>query len=55
MRLMNVYKLHKVKLVWVKGHAGHPLNERCDRLAVAASKDKSNWKIDTVFEVEENK
>lgn len=55
MRLMNVYKLHKVKLVWVKGHAGHPLNERCDRLAVAASKDMANWKIDTVFEVEENK
>ena len=25
------------KLVWVKGHAGHPENERCDRLAVAES------------------
>jgi ribonuclease HI len=23
-----------VKFVWVKGHAGHPENERCDRLAV---------------------
>jgi len=52
-RLMNVYKLHQVKLVWVKGHAGHPLNERCDRLAVAAAKDKANWKIDSVFELEE--
>ena len=38
MRLMQSYKLHDVKLVWVKGHAGHALNERCDKLAVAASK-----------------
>jgi ribonuclease HI len=55
LRLMSVYKLHNVRLVWVKGHAGHPLNERCDRLAVAASKDKANWKIDSVFEIEEGK
>ena len=27
---------HEVTFVWVKGHAGHPYNERCDRLAVAA-------------------
>ncbi|TDQ81765.1 ribonuclease HI [Sphingobacterium yanglingense] len=52
LRLMQSYKIHEVKLVWVKGHAGHPLNERCDRLAVAASKDKPNWKIDSVFEME---
>ncbi|HRM80710.1 MAG TPA: ribonuclease HI, partial [Gemmiger qucibialis] len=25
-------------IVWVKGHAGHPENERCDRLAVEQSK-----------------
>lgn len=25
---------HKVKFNWVKGHNGHPYNERCDRLAV---------------------
>ncbi|WP_156307683.1 ribonuclease HI [Sphingobacterium endophyticum] len=55
MRLMNAYKLHQVKLVWVKGHAGHPLNERCDQLAVNASKDKANWKIDSVFEAEMQK
>lgn len=52
LRLLDSYKLHSVKLVWVKGHSGHPLNERCDQLAVAASKDKANWKIDTVFEQE---
>lgn len=55
LRLMNLYKHHHVKLVWVKGHAGHPLNERCDQLAVKASKDKANWKIDSVFEMEESK
>ena len=27
---------HNIELIWVKGHAGHPENERCDRLAVAA-------------------
>ena len=54
-RLMALHKLHKVKLVWVKGHAGHPLNERCDQLAVKASKDKTCWKIDSVYEMEESK
>ncbi len=29
---------HVVKTVWVKGHAGHPENERCDKLAVAAAR-----------------
>ena len=28
---------HKVEIVWVRGHNGHPENERCDRLAVAQS------------------
>ena len=28
---------YKPKFVWVKGHAGHPENERCDQLAVAAA------------------
>lgn len=35
-RLLELMKIHKVNLIWVKGHAGHPDNERCDRLAVAA-------------------
>lgn len=52
LRFLAVYKLHTVKFVWIKGHAGHPENERCDELAVIASKDKQNWKIDSVFEVE---
>ena len=33
--LLNLLNLHEVELNWVKGHAGHPENERCDKLAVA--------------------
>ena len=36
MRFLNVYKKHRVAFHWIKGHAGHPENERCDALAVAA-------------------
>lgn len=31
--LLRLCKLHSVNFVWVKGHAGHPYNERCDRMA----------------------
>ena len=34
-RLLPLLERHRVEFVWVKGHAGHPENERCDRLAVA--------------------
>ena len=33
-RLLELCDVHKVTINWVKGHAGHPENERCDRLAV---------------------
>lgn len=33
--LLNLCEKHEVKIVWVKGHDGHPENERCDKLAVA--------------------
>ncbi len=36
-RFLNIYPKHNVKFVWVKGHAGHAMNERCDELAVAAA------------------
>lgn len=32
--LLSLLDKHEVKIVWVKGHAGHPENERCDALAV---------------------
>lgn len=37
-RLLEAKKEHDVEFIWVKGHAGHEYNERCDSLAVAASK-----------------
>lgn len=37
-RFLLSYRKHKVKLLWVKGHAGDAMNERCDVLAVAAAK-----------------
>ena len=35
-RFLLVYRRHRVVFHWLKGHAGHPENERCDALAVAA-------------------
>jgi ribonuclease HI len=34
-QLLPLLARHDVTFNWVKGHAGHPENERCDRLAVA--------------------
>lgn len=31
--LLNLSEVHKLSITWVKGHAGHPYNERCDKLA----------------------
>ena len=35
-KLLALTEYHEMEYHWVKGHAGHPENERCDRLAVAA-------------------
>ena len=35
-RLLPLLKAHNVSFNWIKGHSGHPENERCDALAVAA-------------------
>ena len=32
-KLLDLLEIHKVTFVWVKGHDGHPYNERCDKLA----------------------
>lgn len=37
-QLVELLSKHTVHIKWVKGHAGHPENERCDSLAVAAIK-----------------
>jgi len=44
-----LYKNHRVKFIWVKGHDGNPLNERCDELAVDAALSP-DLKVDQGFE-----
>ena len=34
-RILELDDYHEIEYIWVKGHAGNPNNERCDRLAVA--------------------
>ena len=48
-RFLLIYPKHNVKFQWVKGHAGNPLNERCDRLAFAAA-SQENLNVDRWFE-----
>ena len=45
-RLLEAKKPHDVKFIWVKGHAGHPGNERCDILATTAA-DGDNLLVDS--------
>ena len=35
--MLKLLAIHKVNIVWVRGHNGHPYNERCDKLAVEQS------------------
>lgn len=37
--LLSLLSIHSVELIWLKGHNGHPQNERCDKLAVEAIKE----------------
>lgn len=54
LRYLELSKIHRINFVWVRGHNGHPENERCDQLAVAASRQK-DLLIDSVFEAENAK
>ena len=36
--LLREFDRHRVHFTWIRGHAGHPYNERCDRLAVEQSR-----------------
>ncbi|MFP4474331.1 MAG: ribonuclease HI [Desulfatibacillaceae bacterium] len=48
-RLLELYEARDVKIRWVRGHAGNPLNERCDQLAGAAARG-GDLASDTRFE-----
>jgi len=37
-RFLEIYRQHRVEFIWIKGHANNIENERCDHLAVEASK-----------------
>ena len=40
-RLLDLCDQHQVRMMWLKGHAGHPENERCDQLSVQAAQQKN--------------
>ena len=49
---MQYHKLaqkHKIKFIWVKGHANNPYNNRCDMLATQAA-DSKKWLVDEGYE-----
>ncbi len=48
-RYLPLHQKFKPKLIWIKGHAGHPENERCDQLAVTASEQK-DLRVDANYE-----
>ena len=48
-RFLLIYHKYNVSFQWVKGHAGHPENEKCDQLAVEAS-DFKELLIDQGYE-----
>ena len=50
-RFLNIYRQHKVRFVWVKGHASTIENNRCDYLAVQAA-SSANLKEDFGYEAE---
>jgi ribonuclease HI len=52
-RFLKVYRKHKVRFVWIKGHASNPENELCDRLAVDAYR-KDNLAEDIGYLPEDN-
>ncbi|MBX2973953.1 MAG: ribonuclease HI [Flavobacteriales bacterium] len=48
-RFLQIYRQHTVKFQWIRGHNGHPLNELCDKLAVAA-RNQSVLAVDEGYE-----
>jgi ribonuclease HI len=48
-RLLKAMESHQVTFHWVRGHNGHPMNERCDQLATSAA-DGTNLRDDSVPE-----
>jgi len=49
-QFLRLYPKNKITFKWVKGHAGHKENERCDVLATQAADDKASLLVDDGFE-----
>ena len=49
-RMLSAKSPHKCTFVWVKGHNGHPENERCDFLATCSADGKKMEKIDGIYQ-----
>ena len=49
-QFLRLYPKNKITFMWVKGHAGHKENERCDVLATTAADDKTSLLVDEGFE-----
>jgi ribonuclease HI len=48
-RLLGLCELHEVNFIWIRGHAGHEENERCDALATAGAQG-ANLDVDSGYE-----
>lgn len=51
-RFLKIYRKHRVRFIWIKGHNNNPENENCDRLAVEASR-KEDLLEDTGYNPDE--
>ena len=52
LRFLDHYRKHQIRFHWVKGHANHPQNNRCDELATMAA-DQGPYLMDTQYELEQ--
>lgn len=52
-KFYNLYRQHRIKFKWVKGHADNPYNNRCDILATTAA-DGHNLQVDAGYEMDPN-
>jgi ribonuclease HI len=50
-RFLKLYRKHRIKMNWVKGHANNAMNNRCDQLATRAA-DGNNLLSDEFYEAE---
>ena len=48
-RLIKAKEQHEVEFIWVKGHAGHEQNERCDELATTAADQPIDLLLDDII------